>query len=203
MARLLNRTYLRALLARLLGDPGARLLSRLGLTPNMVTLLGLLFSGGTAYLIASGRLIPAGVLLLVSGLFDFLDGALARLTDRVTTFGALLDSVVDRLSEAVVLLGALILALGRGDTPLSVLVFLAFVSSVLVSYVRARAEGLGIPGDVGIMTRPERVLILAIGLLANQLTIALGIIATLAFVTTLQRMVHAWRALQKSDGGSS
>ena len=196
---------MRIVLSRFVGDPGARLLARLGLTPNMVTLLGLLFSAATAYLIASQRLPAAGILLLVSAMFDHLDGALARLTDRVTVFGAFLDSVVDRMTEAMVLFGVLLLALSRGSDVLAMLVFLALGLSMLVSYTRARAEGLGVSGEVGVLTRAERVVLLAVGLLTDQLagqyalTIALGIIAALSLVTTLQRVAYAWRGMRERD----
>jgi CDP-diacylglycerol--glycerol-3-phosphate 3-phosphatidyltransferase len=196
---------MRNVLSRMVGDPGARLLGRMGLTPNMVTLLGLLFSGATAYLIASERLVAAGILLLFSALFDHLDGALARLTDRTTVFGAFLDSVVDRMTEAMVLFGMLLLALGRGSDTLAILVFLAFGFSVMVSYTRARAEGLGVSGEVGILTRPERVVLLVVGLVADGLTghvaliAALGIIGALSLVTTLQRVAYAWRGLRDRD----
>ena len=201
MALPLSRDRMRRILNRLVGNPGARLLARLGLTPNMVTLLGLLLSAATAYLIASQRLPAASILLLVSALFDHLDGALARLTDRVTVFGAFLDSVVDRVTEAVVLFGVLLLALSRGSDVLAILVFLAFGLSVLVSYTRARAEGLGVSGEVGVLTRPERVVLLAVGLLAGQLalTITLGVIAALSLVTTFQRVAHAWRGTRERD----
>ena len=192
----LDRLRLRSLATRLLADPVARLLARLGLTPNHVTLLGLLLSGGVAYLIARGWLLAAGALLVVAGAFDLLDGALARLKGQATPFGALLDSVSDRLSEALALLGVLVLALDRGSDTLSLLVFLALTGSVMVSYIRARSEGLGIPGDVGLATRPERLLILVVGLLADQLTIAMGVIAALVFFTVAQRMLHAWRSLK-------
>jgi CDP-diacylglycerol--glycerol-3-phosphate 3-phosphatidyltransferase len=197
----LIRDFLRSLLTRLIGDPGARLLSRLGLTPNAVTLLGLLLSGGAAYLVASGRLVPAGGLLLFAALFDHLDGALARLTGKATPFGALLDSVADRVSEAAVLLGVLLLGLDRGDTIMSVLAFLTLTASLLVSYVRARAEGLGVGGEVGVMGRAERVVLLAAGLLAGQLTIAMGVIAALASVTAVHRVLHARRALKGDAHG--
>ena len=204
MALPLSRARMRRVLSRIVGDPGARLLARLGLTPNMVTLLGLLFSVATAYLIATERLVAAGILLLVSALFDHLDGALARLTDRVTVFGAFLDSVVDRMTEAMVLFGVLLLALSRGSDVLAILVFLALGLSVLVSYTRARAEGLGVSGEVGILTRAERVVLLAAGLLAGQFTlvalsVALGIIAALSLVTTLQRVAYARRGMRERD----
>ena len=201
MAPSLSRAGLRSILTRFAGDPVARLLARLGLTPNAVTLLGLLLSGATAYLIFSERLLAAGLLLIVSALFDHLDGALARLSGRVTAFGAFLDSVVDRLTEAIVLFGVLLLALGQNNTILAILAFLALVFSMMVSYTRARAEGLGVPGEVGIMTRPERVVLMAVGLIVGELalTIALGIIAALSLITMLHRTVHAWKGLRNQD----
>ncbi len=201
MAPSLSRAGLRSILTRFAGDPVARLLARLGLTPNAVTLLGLLLSGATAYLIFSERLLAAGLLLIVSALFDHLDGALARLSGRVTAFGAFLDSVVDRLTEAIVLFGVLLLALGQDSTILAILAFLSLVFSMMVSYARARAEGLGVGGEVGIMTRPERVVLMAAGLIVGELalTIALGIIAALSLVTMLHRTVHAWKGLRNHD----
>ena len=201
MAPSLSRAGLRSILTRFAGDPVARLLARLGLTPNAVTLLGLLLSGATAYLVFSERLLAAGLLLIVSALFDHLDGALARLSGRVTAFGAFLDSVVDRLTEAIVLFGVLLLALGQNNTILAILAFLALVFSMMVSYTRARAEGLGVPGEVGIMTRPERVVLMAVGLIVGELalTIALGIIAALSLITMLHRTVHAWKGLRNQD----
>ena len=193
----LDRLRLRAFLTRWLEIPGARLLARLGLTPNVVTLLGLALSGAAAYLAATDLLVPAGVVLLVAGIFDLLDGALARETGRVTSFGALLDSVTDRVSEAAVLLGVLVLALDREDTAMAVLAFLALAGSVLVSYTRARAESLGVPGAVGLMTRPERVLVLALGFFTGQVSVALGVISALALFTTLQRVINAWRVLSR------
>ncbi|MBI4234571.1 MAG: CDP-alcohol phosphatidyltransferase family protein [Chloroflexi bacterium] len=189
-----GRLYLRRLLARFFEEPAARLLHRMGLSPNAVTLLGLVLSGGAAYLASTGRFLPAGLVLLASGVFDFLDGAVARLSGRATAFGALLDSVADRVAEAGVFLGLLVFYLERGAVVPSLLCYLAFAGSVLVSYVRARSEGVGIPGAAGIMTRPERVVVLAVGLLAKQVPIALGIIAALALFTSLQRMYHSWRS---------
>ena len=176
------------------------LLSRLGLSPNAVTLLGLAVAAASAYLVAIGNLWAGGAGLLASGVFDFADGALARASGRASTFGALLDSVVDRLSEAAVLLGLLVYYLQRDSTEGAVLVYLALTASIMVSYLRARAEGLGIECKVGIITRPERVALLGIGLLVGQwqtlaVLVALGVIAGSGILTSAQRLLHTWQEL--------
>ena len=193
----LSRSSLRSAAANRLEIPGARLLSRLGVTPNGVTLMGLALSVVSAALIATGFLAVGGAVLLVSATLDMMDGALARLTGTASDAGALLDSVADRVAEAAVLLGVLVFALARGDTTLAVLVNLAIVTSVLVSYIRARAEGLGVRETVGLMTRPERVVVLAIGLLSGFPTVALGIITAGSAATAVHRFLHAWKQLRR------
>ena len=200
----MNRAAARNLLTSYLGGPVARLLAKAGLSPNAVTALGLLVAGASAFLLSVGELWAGGVVLLASGVFDLFDGALARETGRVTRFGALLDSVVDRLSEGVVLFGLLVYFLDRSSTLGPVLVYLALVSSITVSYVRARAEGLGIECGVGIMTRPERILILGIGLVVGHwwttaVLVVLGIVAALATFTTAQRVAHSYTALRQRE----
>ena len=141
--------------------------------------------------------------MLISGFFDILDGALARGTNRTTRFGAILDSTLDRLSEAVVLLGILGLILLSeepaippaflGEELIILLVFVALFSSWSVSYIRARAEGMGIDCEVGLFTRLERVIVVVLGLWLNQIVITLAIIAALSLVTAGQRFVHVRR----------
>ena len=161
--------------------------------------MGLCLAAGAAALIIMGQLLAAGFLVLIAGYFDILDGALARRTDQTSRFGAILDSTVDRLSEAVVLLGILALFLFTEDQSLFallsrnwsiLLIGLALLSSPLVSYIRARAEALRIECQVGIFTRAERVIVLALGLLINQVTIALAIITALSLVTAGQRLLY-------------
>jgi CDP-diacylglycerol--glycerol-3-phosphate 3-phosphatidyltransferase len=197
----MNRTEARRVFSSYVETPVARLLARLGLTPNAVTLLGLAVAGGSAYLLSIGNLWAGGVVLLFSGIFDLFDGALARLTGRVTKFGAFLDSMIDRVSEAVVLLGLLVFYIHRASTEGTVLVYLALVGSIMVSYLRARAEGLGIECKVGIMTRPERVAVLGAGLVIGHwwptaVLIVLGAIAGLTILTSAQRLFHAWKTLK-------
>ena len=200
----MDRAAAKNVLASYLGGPVARLLAKAGFSPNIVTVVGFLIAGVSAILLSVGELWVGGLVLLTSGVFDLFDGALARQTGHVTRFGALLDSVADRLSEAVVLLGLLVYFLDQTSTAGPLLVYLALVGSVMVSYVRARAEGLGIECAVGIMTRPERILILAVGIVVGHwwtagVLIALGIVATLAFITTAQRVVHSYTALRQRE----
>lgn len=178
-------------------QPVVRLLAGTPLTPNTVTWLGFLITVGAAALIVTGHIFAAGFVVLVAGLCDMLDGALARLTGRVSRFGAILDSTLDRLSEAVVLLGLLWVYLRGGQVGAGLLVGFALLGSLLVSYLRARMEGMGIEGRVGLFTRPERVVVLALGLLLSQfdyaLLTALAVITFFSYFTAVQRLVYAWR----------
>ncbi len=182
-----------------LTEPAVQLLAKTSITPSTITWIGLCLAAGAAALIIMGQLLAAGFVVLIAGYFDILDGALARRTDQTSRFGAVLDSTVDRLSEAVVLLGILALFLFTEDQSLFallgrkwsiLLVGLALLSSPLVSYIRARAEALRIECQVGIFTRAERVIVLALGLLINQVTIALAIITALSLVTAGQRLLY-------------
>src|SRR5205823_10365986 len=127
---------------------------------------------GVALVLASGATLVGGVLVLLVGLFDTLDGALARVTNRKTTFGAFIDSTLDRYSEAVVVLGIVYAALERNDRATVLLAFAMLVGSLMVSYARARAEGLGLRAEVGLVPRPERIVVLGIGLIPGQTAIA-------------------------------
>lgn len=177
----------------------ARVLSGLGLTPNMVSLLGFGVSLGASALLALGYLAWGGVLVLLAGFADMLDGALARLTQRATPFGALLDSTLDRLSEAAVLFGLLLFYLPRGASQEVALVYLVVVGSVMVSYIRARAEGLGWECSVGILTRPERVVLLSLGLILGLVLPALWLLAVLSYVTAGQRLFYLWQKYRTSS----
>jgi CDP-diacylglycerol--glycerol-3-phosphate 3-phosphatidyltransferase len=172
----------------------ARVLHTLKLTPTAVTLLGLVGTAGAAYLAGVGSLLLAGVALTVASVLDMLDGALARLTDRASRFGAALDSVADRLSEAVLLLGVFIFYLHGDNDAGATLAFVALVTSYMVSYIRARGEGLGITmKDSGLGTRTERVVIMIVGLVTGWVTVALGVVIALSAATSAQRMYHLWR----------
>lgn len=179
-------------------EPVARLLARTSITPSTITWFGFLLAVGAAVLIVTGHLFAAGLVVLIAGFFDTLDGALARYTNQATRFGAILDSTLDRLSEAAVLLGIMVLYVRGGFIIGILLVGIALPSSLLVSYIRARAEALGLECPVGLFTRPERVIVLALGLLLSQidyvfLVIALGIIVLFSFITVGQRLLYVWQ----------
>lgn len=169
-------------------------LARAGLTPNMVTTIGVLLSAVVAIVIASGNLVVGGLLFLIASGFDMLDGAVARAAGTVTKFGGFLDSTLDRYSETVVLFGVLYFLLQTPDATIgALLVFAATTGSLLISYARARAEAAGFHASVGLLARPERVVILAIGLLFGQLLPALWILAIGTHLTVLMRIFHVWR----------
>ena len=191
------RTQTRQFSTRYVEGPVARLLGKTGITPNQVTFAGLLASMATAHFLANGQFIVGGALLLFAGALDMADGALARLRGKATPAGALLDSTVDRLAEAVVYLGLVMFYIDPLSAPEVVLLFLTLAGSFMVSYLRARGEGLGVDCKVGIMTRPERVMVLAAGLLLGQVVGALGIIAALSVVTVVQRYVHIQREITR------
>jgi CDP-diacylglycerol--glycerol-3-phosphate 3-phosphatidyltransferase len=173
------------------------------LTPNMLTLFGLVITGVGALLVALGLLLPGGIVLAFAGFFDVFDGALARASGKVYRYGAFLDSTVDRYSEGVVYLGILIYFLDRRDGWRPIVVLIALAGSFLVSYVRARAQSLGFSCDVGILARPERVVIICAGLIleaiglrvggATPLTIALVILAIGTNFTAVQRVWVVWQ----------
>ena len=187
----MNLINIRRNLAYRITGPVVRILSKSGITPNTLTFVNLALNIIAAYVIAIGCFLLGGVLVLVAGLFDLLDGALARFTKQTTRFGAILDSVVDRISEAVILCGLLIWYIPQEEAGLEiVLIFTVLVGSFLISYIRARAEGLGWQCQVGLFTRAERVIVLAIGLLVNQIFIALCVLVVFAFITVVQRLVY-------------
>ncbi len=187
----------RKLVAYYLTQPAAELLAKTFITPNIITWFGFLITLGAAALIVTGHLLAAGLVVLLAGFFDILDGALARHTKQTTRFGAFLDSTLDRLSEALLLLGILVLSLKNQLTVEILLVCLALIGSLLVSYIRARAEALGLECKVGLFTRAERVIVLALGLLLSQidyaLIIALAIIVVFSFITAGQRVLYVWQ----------
>jgi CDP-diacylglycerol--glycerol-3-phosphate 3-phosphatidyltransferase len=196
----MNLQDIRRNLGYRIADPIVRILSKSGITPNTLTFINLALNITAAYFIAAGHFLLGGALVLIAGLFDVLDGALARFTKQTTKFGAVLDSTVDRISEAATLCGLLIWYVPQEGTTLEIVLILAvLIGSFLVSYIRARAEGLGWQCQVGLFTRAERVIVLAIGLLVNQILVALSILVVFVFVTVVQRLVYVWK--QEKIGG--
>lgn len=178
-------------------QPIVRILAKTPLTPNALTWAGFLLTVGAAVLIVTGHLIAAGATVIVAGLFDMLDGALARTTGQASKFGAILDSTLDRMSEAVLMLGLLAMFARNGQAWESFLAGVTLLGSFMVSYIRARMEGMGIECRAGFFTRPERVIILVLGLLLSgvpyALVIALALIAFLSLISAGERLVYARR----------
>lgn len=190
----------RKTLGNYFSEPMVRLLVRTSVAPNTLTWLGFLVSVVAAVLIGTGHLFAAGFVVLVAGFFDIIDGALARRTNRTSRFGAILDSTLDRAAEAALLIGILVMFAAEQSVTGVLVAGVAWLGSLLVSYIRARAEGMGLECEVGVFTRPERVVVLALGLLfsqfANALIIALAVMAVLGLVTAGQRAVHVWQQIK-------
>jgi CDP-diacylglycerol--glycerol-3-phosphate 3-phosphatidyltransferase len=190
----------RRLISSYIAPPLARLLLKTPLSPNAVTWIGFLVTLGAAALIATDHIFISGIVVVVAGLFDMLDGALARVKGQVTRFGGVLDSSFDRLSEGALLLALVYVFARDGQTIWSLVSGIALLGSVMVSYIRARVEGLGVQCKAGVFTRPERVIILAAGLLLSAfgdvLLAAIGLLAVLSFYTVIERLVYAWRQLK-------
>jgi CDP-diacylglycerol--glycerol-3-phosphate 3-phosphatidyltransferase len=180
-------------------NPIARFVSRTGVSPNGVTLIGFLLMIVVGLLLSQGYLLLAGILLIVAAVFDAIDGALARMHDQVTRFGAFFDSTMDRYAEAAVFLGILIYFYGQGAITQIILTYIAIIGSLMVSYTRARGEGIGVSIRGGLLTRLERIVILIIFLVLNQLPLALWILAPLTNLTALQRIWLTWRATQEDS----
>ncbi len=189
--------------ARVFAIAPARALGRLGFTPNALTILGSLLTASVGLLAAQGLFFWAAIGLWVFSATDSLDGALARATNRVTRFGAFLDSVCDRYAEAAVFLGVLWWYTSTGDGLGVLLSYVAIVGSLMVSYARARAEGIGLQAaDVGWFQRPERIVLLGVGMLTAQfvpvaLLLVLAILAVMTTFTVVQRVMHVARETRK------
>jgi CDP-diacylglycerol--glycerol-3-phosphate 3-phosphatidyltransferase len=186
-----------------LAEPVGRIVGKTGVSPNTLTLFGFCINFGVAWLISQGHFVYGGILILAAGIFDLLDGAVARMTGKVTKFGALLDSTLDRYSEGVVLFGLLWYYVNRPDSVYKtecLLIFATIVGSILVSYVRARAEGLNLDAEVGIFRRTMRIGILSLGLMFsaipnqqdNIMLYTLWILAIGTNFTAVHRLVYVW-----------
>jgi CDP-diacylglycerol--glycerol-3-phosphate 3-phosphatidyltransferase len=185
-------------------------LARLNLNPNSLTLFGLFINVAAAVLCGYGYFFYAGFVLFFAGAFDILDGAVARLSRRVTKFGAFFDSVIDRYSDLVILLGIMIYYTNRHNTLYVALIGVAMIGSVLISYTRARAESLMVECKVGFLERPERIVLLIIGCLTevpwvqdnyflHKLPAVLWVLAVLSHWTVAHRMYHARQFLQEQE----
>jgi CDP-diacylglycerol--glycerol-3-phosphate 3-phosphatidyltransferase len=179
-------------------------LARTGMTANMATLIGFLLNAGVAAVIASGHPRIGGVLLLVASAFDMVDGAIARATKSVSKFGGFFDSTLDRYSEIVVYVGLLVwLNDTNDDHSGAILILIAATGALMISYARARAEAIGYGASVGLVARPERVVLLAACLIINQPLWALWILAILTHFTAIWRIVHVWRLTRADEAAAT
>ena len=214
---MITREGLRKALLKYYEEPLSSLFDSMGFTPNMVTLLGLLVVGIAAFFISIGNFWAGGIIVASGGALDLIDGGLARKKGLDSKFGAMFDSVADRLQEALVLLGLLIYyslgdCIDNSVLPFKqldgfdscalaqIMTYTAFVGSIMVSYLRSRAEGLGIECKVGIMTRPERVAVISVGLVIAHwvpfvMIMVLILLTVLGLFTTVQRLIHSSRQL--------
>lgn len=174
-------------------DPVGAFFNRLGIMPNTMTMIGLAGNIIGALLLAQGHMVLGGIVIMIMGPIDALDGTMARLRGMAGEFGAFVDSVTDRYSELFIFGGLLYYYASQNDGLASLVVFTAAAGSVLVSYTRARAQSIGFETKVGILTRVERYLVLGPSLLFNIPMVGLWIIAILANVTALQRIVDVRR----------
>lgn len=172
----------------------ARGLEATGISPNALTVIGFLLTLVVATVLAMGNLFAGGLLLIFAALFDTLDGALARHSQQVTVFGAFLDSVMDRYSEAVTLIGLMVFYTTQPDASLNILLLAATLAgSLMVSYTRARAEAVNIECKEGFFQRTERIVVLIIGLLTGWMAPVLWVLAIFTNFTALQRIVDVYR----------
>jgi CDP-diacylglycerol--glycerol-3-phosphate 3-phosphatidyltransferase len=179
-------------------DPIVTAMAAVGLRPNHVTVLGALVAGLSGYVASTSALFLAGLVFLVGSVLDGFDGALARRTGRVSVFGAFLDSLLDRVGEGLLLLGVMVHFAANDDVLGAALAFAAFLTSVLVSYARARAEGLGFRGTGGLSPRPVRIVLLVAGLLLGQaapllLLASLSLVTAMSAASVVQRAVSVWK----------
>jgi CDP-diacylglycerol--glycerol-3-phosphate 3-phosphatidyltransferase len=179
-----------------IADPVARVLLRAHVRPNQLTMLGLGVSVLAAWALAEAWFRLGAALLSLAGILDLLDGSLARVAGQETDFGAFLDSVVDRYSDLVVLIGVTVLYQRAGDGLGVLLTMATLVGTVMVSYTKARAQSIGVGCDIGLMERPERMIGLIVGAAFHVLTPMMALLAVLTNLTALQRIVHTRRLVR-------
>lgn len=176
---------------------------RLGLTPNSLTVLGFVLNVVAGVLVGYGYIFAGGAVMTALAMpLDALDGELARKTNQQSRFGAFFDSTLDRFAEGALLMGLAAYFVRQNDITGVVVTFVALVGSLMVSYTRARAEGLGIECKVGLFSRFGRFLVLAAGLLSTQVAPMIWALAILSNYTAVERIVYVWRVLRKQDSGN-
>ena len=192
------RIQVERLIRQALG-PVVQILVRLQVSPNVVSVTGILVTIGAVGLFVGGAPVAAGLIFLLGSLLDVLDGELARASNRVTPFGAIFDSLLDRISEGVLLIAIAWYFADRGEVAGVVITVAGMLGSVSTSYVRARAEAVGMTCTVGWITRPERIIILTLGMIFGQLFAAIVILFVLATLTVIQRTAHVHRMVREQN----
>ena len=182
--------------------PIARVMARLGIHPNTVTLVGFLLQAGVGVVFGLGHLVLGGWLLLVVAPVDALDGALARALDQKSLFGAFLDSTFDRLSDAALILGLTVHYLRQGEHLEVVLLLISLVAALMVSYTRARAEALGFPCRVGLLTRLERIVLIAALSAVGLPIVMIWALAVLSVFTVVQRILYVYAVSRREEADS-
>jgi CDP-diacylglycerol--glycerol-3-phosphate 3-phosphatidyltransferase len=165
--------------------------------PNVLTFIGLLINIWAAFLFSYGKFVPAGLVVIGAGLFDMVDGRVARETNRVTRFGGFFDSVLDRYSDLALMIGLLIYYASINRYFYVVLTAIVMTGTVLTSYARARAENTIPKCKVGFLERPERVVLIIIGALANRMAPVLWVIAVLSNITVISRIIFTWEETKR------
>jgi len=183
-------------------DKIVRVLSRFQVNPNILTFTGVLISFWAAWEFGYGNFFRGGAVIIVAGMFDMLDGEVARVSRSETRFGAFYDSVIDRYSDTIILQGLMVYYAREQMLGYVVLVGVVFMGAVLTSYARARAESLIPSCKIGFMERPERIVLLIIGGLANRMEAVLWILAILGNWTVINRIYYTWKELPKPNGAS-
>ncbi|MGB9762079.1 MAG: CDP-alcohol phosphatidyltransferase family protein [Caldimicrobium sp.] len=173
--------------------PLVRILMHLNIHPNVITLICFLGFVLSAFFIAQGKFLMAGIILLLFAPLDAVDGLLARTSKKVTSFGAFLDSTMDRYGEIFIFLALTYYFILKASPAGIILSFLGITGSLMVSYTRARAEGVGIPCKVGLLTRFERITLMVISLILDSIFLCLTILAFLTHLTALQRIWHVYK----------
>ena len=176
------------------------LLAKRKISPNTLTIIGFIFSLITMILISQGYLMISGILIIFSSFFDLLDGALARYTHNTTNFGKFIDAVIDRLSEIAIYIGLFIYFINDSNSLL--IIFLSAISNQLVSYIKTKYESIGIEGDIGIFTRPERIITLSLALIIGSFylyifSLLMYISILLALVSIIQRIFYGFISSEK------
>jgi phosphatidylglycerophosphate synthase len=182
----------------ILDKPLAPLAKYIPLSPNALSITGLVITA-VAFFVIPIDLLTGGILVAIGGLFDILDGFVARATGKRTTFGAFLDSTLDRYSDSLLIFGVLWYFYIADDIAGMAITACALVGALVTSYARARAEGLGIECNVGILERPERVVIIAVGCITGLLLPAMIIICVLGHITVIQRISHVYKRLRENQ----